>query len=240
MIYFLHGSDGAKARAKAHELIDALLAKKPDASLFKFDSLSFVPADFDALVYGAGLFAANSIIFLDHSFENEEARDHFLGALGEIDESPNIVILLEGELKKAEREKLAKKAAKTQEFSIAAAGAKKGGEFNSFALADALGRRDKKELWTLFEEAQFAGKAAEELHGLLFWQMKSMLQAAASKSAAEAGQKPFVYGKAARFAKNYSPLELKKKSAELVSIYHDARRGGEDMDVAMEKWILGV
>jgi DNA polymerase III delta subunit len=238
MIYFFYGSDTDTARAKAHALMDGLLAKKPDASLFKFDADNFNTAEFDALSGSMGLFESNNIIFLDRVMENADAEEALLQRLGEMQESPNVIILLEGEPKKVICDKVGKKAAKAQEFSMRKKVAKP--EFNSFALADALGRRDKKELWSLFEEAQFAGKVAEELHGLLFWQMKSMLQAAVSKSAIDAGQKPFVYGKASRFAKNYSLEELKRKSSELVSIYHDARRGGTDMDIALEKFILSL
>ena len=38
MFYFLHGEDKDKARKKAHELIDGLTKKRPNASFFKIDS----------------------------------------------------------------------------------------------------------------------------------------------------------------------------------------------------------
>jgi DNA polymerase III delta subunit len=238
MIYFLYGSDSAKARAKAHDLINGLLAKKPDASLFKFDSESFEPSEFDALSGGIGLFEKNHILFLDRVLENADAEEFVLSKLKDLEETPHICIMLEAEPKKAVREKIEKKAVKTQEFTLKEKAPK--AEFNGFALADALGKRDKKELWSLYQEAQFEGKAPEELHGLLFWQVKSMLQASNSKSAQDSGLKPFVYGKALRYADNYSPLELKKKSSELVSIYHEARRGNGEFDIALEKFILGL
>ena len=238
MIYFLYGSDGEKARLKAHELMDALILKKPDALLFSFDSESFNAVEFESLIQGQGLFERNHIIFLDQLFENSDNEEVILSRLSEMQETTNIFIMLERAPKKVLREKIEKKVAKTQEFEKNEKTASY--QFNNFALADALGARDKKELWVLFQEAQFEEKSSEELHGLLFWQMKSMLQAALSKSAIEAGQKPFVYSKSSRYAKNYSLFELKQKSAELVGIYHDARRGGDDMEVGLEKLILGL
>ena len=38
MIYFFHGTDIDKARGKAHDLIDSLIKKKPDASFIKIDA----------------------------------------------------------------------------------------------------------------------------------------------------------------------------------------------------------
>ncbi len=238
MIYFLYGSDRDKARAKAHELMNALIAKKPDALLFSFDSENFDPVQFQSLIGSQGLFERNNIIFLNGVLENDEWEEIVLSKLSEMEETTNVCILLESEPKKSIRERIEKHSAKAQELALKEK--PKTYQFNSFSLTDALGARDKKELWSLYQEAQFEEKAPEELHGLLFWQMKAMLQAASAKSADEAALKPFVYGKASRYAKNYSLAELKKKSSELVDAYHIARRGGDEMREGLEKWILGL
>ena len=113
-------------------------------------------------------------------------------------------------------------------------------EFKIFALTDALGARDKKALWTLYRKAVELGKVPEEIHGILFWQVKSMVLAARSKSAGEAGLNPFVYGKAKRYAENYSGDELKAMLEKLVTIYHDSHRGVCDFETAMEIFLLGI
>jgi hypothetical protein len=113
-------------------------------------------------------------------------------------------------------------------------------DFNIFSLTDAFGRRDKKNLWVLFQKAVESGAVPEEIHGILFWQLKSMLLAHACKSAAEAGVKPFVWSKARTFAKNWSEEELKNLSAKMVSLYHDAHRGIYEFPIALERLILTI
>ncbi len=109
-----------------------------------------------------------------------------------------------------------------------------------FSLTDALGRRDKKQLFVLYQKAKMNKSAAEEIHGILFWQIKAMLQAAAAKNAQDSGLNPYVYQKSLASLKNFSEQELKAISSRLVSIYHEARRGMVDFDVALEKFILEV
>src|SRR3978361_1670719 len=115
MIYFLYGSDAEKARAKAHELMNALIAKKPDALLFSFDSENFDPVQFQSLIGSQGLFESNHIIFLSRVLENTEAEEGLLSRFGKMKETTNVCFLLEGEPKKAVREKLEKYSAKAQE-----------------------------------------------------------------------------------------------------------------------------
>lgn len=237
MIYFLYGSDTEKARAKAHELVDALRGKKPDAELFRLDPDTWTAEEAERLIAGAGLFQNNYIVFLNGVLENPDAEEFALERAADLEASPNVFILLAGELKKAVRDKLEKKASKTQAFEAAKAPER---EFNNFALAEALGKRDKKGLWVLFCQAMNEGKAPEELHGMLFWQAKSMLQALNAKTPAESGLKPFVHSKSLRYAGNYTRDELVALSSGLVSIYHESRRGGEDLDVALEKFVLNI
>lgn len=238
MIYFLYGDDSDKARAKAHSIISSLLTKKPEASNFKIDGENWDLAALESYITGAGLFAASYIVLLDHVLENKDAGEGFVSKLKDMEASPNVFIVLEGKLTKAISDKVSKRAAKSQEFTKSAAALKR--EFNNFALSDALGRRDKKELWSLYQESVFEEKVPEGIHGVLFWQVKSMLLAISSKSAQDAGIKPFVYSKALRFADNYGDAKLRQMSADLVSIYHDSRKGGDELDVALERWILNI
>jgi len=238
MIYLLTGEDSGKARTKAHEIINSLLKKKPDASFFKIDGEAWVTEEMERLIGGVGLFENNHIVFLDSIFTNEEAKDFLLKNLKEIEESKNIFIILELKLLKAERERIEKRAAKTQEFLLKET--KPRDEFNMFALTDALGNRDRKKLWVLYNKAMFLEKAPEEIQGLLFWQLKSMIQAKNSKTAMEAGQKPFVFSKSKRYVENFKEGELERKSGELITMYHDVRRGMVDFDVELEKWVLNV
>lgn len=216
MIYFLHGTDTEKARVKAHEMVDALLKKKPDASFFKMNAESWNPAQIQEYAGGMGLFESKYIVFLDRLCEDKKIKEDFLDFVKEIGESTNIFIILEGKLDKASSGKIEKKSEKTQEFMLAEE--KKKEEYNAFALADAVGKRDKKTAWVLYRKAIDKGEAPEALHGMMFWKVKTMMLAG--------------------FPGAYSKDELYSLADRMISVYHDSRRGVHELETGVEALIL--
>lgn len=241
MFYFLHGEDKDRARKKAHELIDSLTKKRPNASFFKIDCENFSIGGLEEMIGGQGLFESKQIVFLDNVSEDKEIKEAILERTKDIAESPNVFVFLEGKVDKATISKMEKSAEKVQEFKFSGSEdkIKKSKEkFNTFSLADVFGRRDKKNLWVLYQEALSQNVAPEEINGVLFWQLKSMIVANKSRSADESGLKPYVFQKSKSFTQNYSEEEMKKLSSALVSVYHDSRRGIHDFDIALERFIL--
>jgi len=243
MFYFLYGEDKEKARKKAHEVIDGLVKKRPKASFFRVDSENFNIGKMEEFIGGQGLFDNKQIVFLDNILEDKEIKEAVLDKIKEIKESPNAFVFLEKKADKATLGKMEKSAEKVQEFKVAGnAGfaGKSAGRFDVFSLTDFFGRRDKKNLWALYQEALSQNISPEEINGILFWQLKSMLVASLSKDVSESGLKPYVFQKSKNFAQNYSEDEMKKMSSSLVSIYHDSRRGIHDFDIALERFILSL
>ena len=247
MIYLFYGENNELARHKANAVVESLLKKRPDAAFFRLDSDSWQEADFDEYVGGQGLFVQKYIVFLDQLFEKKEIKEYVVERLKVLKESQNIFIVLEGALDKATLTKFEKNAEKVQVFgeenSIGKTGiTSKSGktEFNIFAMTDALGARNQKRLWTLYQKALRHGTVEEELHGLIFWQIKSMLLALSAPDAKSAGLNPFVYSKAKSYAKNFTPDELKNLSSRLVRMYHQAHRGEVDFAAELEKFFLEI
>ena len=238
MIYFLYGTDAEKARVRARELLESLQKKKPDAAVFRVDAEKWKEVHLEELIGGQGLFAQKMLIFLDRIFENEEAKDVIEENLEEIGKSDNIFIFLEQKVGKALLLGITEVAEKVQEFESKEVKTKP--EFNIFSLTDAFGRRDKKKLWVLYQKALQTDAVPEEIHGILFWQLKTMLLAGSAPSAAAAGIAPFAYTKAKSFLRNYSPDELPALSSKMVHMYHDAHRGTHDFPVALERFILAL
>ena len=109
-----------------------------------------------------------------------------------------------------------------------------------FAMADALASRDSFRLWSLYRDAIDLGKVPEEIHGILFWQVKSLLMASRAETPGDAGLAPFVFTKAKRALSHFSNEDLTKMAKNLVSIYHDAHRGLCDFEAKLEIFTLSV
>ena len=108
--------------------------------------------------------------------------------------------------------------------------------FNMFSLTDALGARDKKKLWLLFQEALKNG-SPEEIHGILFWQLKNLALVHGLNT--NPGMNPFVYKKTLGFAKNFSSEEIRGLSRSLTHTFHN-RDTYSTLDIDIEKFILSL
>ncbi|MEI6057647.1 MAG: hypothetical protein WCQ60_01590 [bacterium] len=248
MFYFLHGDNMHAVTERANGIVADLLKKKPDASFFTLTDENWSSESIDEYVSSQGLFENKYIVLVKGIFSGDGSsaadkkvrKEIFLEKIKDIAASTNVFIIAEGIVDKTTLTKIEKHAQKIQEFSSGkvAQSFKKDDGFKIFDLADALGSRDKKTLWQLYRNAVEAGKVAEEIHGILFWQVKSMVLATRSKSAAESGLNPFVFSKAQRYATNFSKPELAVLLEQLVTMYHDAHRGIHDFETALEIFIL--
>jgi hypothetical protein len=257
MLYLIYGTDKEKARKQANALVLTAKKKHTEADFFKLTAENFSDSKLQELISNQGLFYSGSIVFADSVFTNEEFGGVVLKSLKEIKESPNFFVFLEEKLNKKELEKFEKYAEKVFEYKKAERKltkkeelTAKGEKIDFFEFANALGERNKKLLWGLYQEALMEEVPSEEIHGIFFWQVKAMFTALKSKNAIEAGLKPFVFTKAKSYAKNYhahknvrtggSEEVLKYLSQELVDMYHEAHRGNTDFAVALERFVLGV
>ena len=141
-----------------------------------------------------------------------------LKKLSDIAESPNIFVMLEATLPKRHLLAITEAAEKVESHEK---GEEQKEKFNIFALTDALGKRDKKNLWVLYQQAILEGIVPEQINGMLFWKVKSLLVS------------PYPN-------REWSKDELKKLSAQFVTIYHDAHRGLHDFEIALERMILSL
>lgn len=238
MLYLLYGKAVHEAKQKANELLSTLQKKKPDASVFRLEGEKFSYATFDELIGGQGLFEQKYVVYCSQLFENKEAKEYVLEKIKEVAASENIFIFVEDALDKATLSKFEKYAAKIQHFEKEEDRSSRSKEFNIFSLTDAFGRRDKKNLWVLYQKAKTVSVEPEEIHGILFWQLKALLSASESSNAKESGLAPFVFSKAQGFLKNFSNEELVMLSSKLVALYSKARRGRVDFYLGLERFIL--
>ncbi|MBU6390251.1 hypothetical protein KGQ31_01740 [Patescibacteria group bacterium] len=236
MLYVIYGDDWKKARAKAREILDGLKVKKPDAVVVNLGEGGVSEAKLEELAGSQGLFERKFIVFADRVCSDAAAASAVAAKSESIGTSENVFVFLEGELKADLLKQFKKYASKVQEFKLV----EKKERFNTFALADALGERDRGRLWVLYQKASRAGISAEELLGVFFWQIKNMIAAASAKSALEAGLSPYVFMKSKRYSANFSVSELKNAASAIIYLYHDAHRGFYDVDIGLERFALSV
>lgn len=154
--------------------------------------------------------------------------------LPEYTESDNIFIFSEDTVTKPITKEFEKNNAYIQDFGKEEKIKKQ--EFNMFSLTDALGKRDKKQLWLLFQEAIKKG-SPEEIHGILFWQVKNLALVKASQT--NPGMNPFVYKKTFTYAQKFSLEEIKNMSQKLTHVFHN-RDIYSSLDIELEKFILQI
>ncbi len=244
MIYLFYGNDEIRSRDKTGAIINSLLAKSPEASLFRLTNENFKASSLDELTKGQGLFHQKFIVACDNLLsgdkENKEILEAVRGALQEIAKSENVFIFLENNIEEKVLEKIEKLAVKTQKFEKRVGELAGHSAFNVFSLTDAVSARNKNRAWVLYQEALMAGLSAEEILWKLIWAVDNLLLVKNTKDSSKLKLKPFPLTKAKNATKNFSNEELKKLSASLVDLYHNNFLGTEEFDLGLEKIILSV
>jgi DNA polymerase III delta subunit len=228
MLYVLTGSDVMKAKARA-----AALSKGHEVVRFGEGGEPF--ARVLGYVGARGLFAPKIALLLDRPSEDVDGKTLLAEHAEDFVRAAMPVIVIEPVLDTATK-KAVSKHADIEEFGLPR-------EHEAplpsvFALTDAFASGDRKTAWILYRKLIENGSAAEEIHGALAWQARAMVLASKTKSAAEAGLKPFVYVKAKRAASRLGEEETENLSRELVRILHSSRMGGGDLEDLLEAFLL--
>lgn len=228
-------------RKEAHVFLDGLLGKNPEANIERVYQEEFKGDKLDEFVLSRGLFGEPRIIIMEGILGEDITTAPVLKKIREIALSPNTFVFLEDDINTETINILKENAEKIFYFKNETD--KKGTrEFNVFSVTDAFGRRDRKSAWILYQKAVLAGASPEELHSMLFWQIKNILLAKkwSDGGASLAGMKPFVFNKAKSFARNFSEKEIMELSSKFIDVYHKSRKGLVSFDEALEKLILEI
>jgi DNA polymerase III delta subunit len=234
MLYVLHGTNRKKVRERSHEILSTLALKRPDAQVFRLVDEGATPDRLRELLESKGLFEGKYIVVVEFALGDESFSGAVVQVAPALAESEHIFILLEEKLSTPLRKVLEEHATKVEVFDVPKGEEKK---FNAFAIADACARRDKKSAWTLLQQSLREGMAPEEIHGIIWWQFKTL--ALVERGDTE-GIKTFNVAKAQTALRKFSHEELHKLTHELVTLYHEARRDGPPLEIALEKWILAL
>lgn len=253
MIILIHGNDEIRSRAKYQALAESLLAKNPEASLFKLNAENFKIETLEELTKGQGLFYQKFIVGGDNLFldskENKEIAEQAGEWLKPMAESDNVFILLENPSTTLRASstwaELKKLASKEQEFSkkemAGSVGLSAGRQgFNIFSITDAFTARNKNRAWALYQEALIEGISAEEILWKLIWSVNNLLLVKNTKDVSKLKMKPYPLTKAKTAAKTFSNDELKKLSASFLDLYHNTFLGTDEFEFGLEKILLSI
>jgi hypothetical protein len=212
MLHFFSGTDRQKAREALVVALEnnkgAMVPIAPIAPLWITDAHAL--ADLYTALSGGGMFAQVRSVVLDGVLSNDEMRNALLASLPVLKASAESFFMLEGAIDAATRKQIEKYASVSEKFD-----AKKPIEEKTiFALANALQRGDKKALWIGLMREYGKGSAPEAVHGLLFWGAKQQLM------------------------RNATDARARALVALLAELPHEARRRGEDLSYAIERFAL--
>ena len=231
MLHVYYGTDRQKVRDTAGDFSAKQLP--PDGTLTVIDAHNYAIGQVSDALGATSLFGGEEWFMFDTPSAEADFAEEVKTNLKEMAESKNTFIVLEGALLAPAKKSFAKHAAVLEEFAGA-----KAERFNTFAMADALASKDRRQLWVLLQEAKQEGLAAEAIIGMLWWQLKAMRLAGITSSASEAGMNDFPYNKAKRSLSKFVNGEVAHLSLSLQQLYHAGHAGTRDIDLALEQWVL--
>jgi hypothetical protein len=232
MLYFFYGDRAARI-TKINEKREALGKRDREALYRPVAEEEWNGPSMEELARGQGLFGGTSFFLIKELLSSKEDKEFFTKLAPLLGRSHNVFFVSEPSATK----EIIKAVEKAGGEMIALAETEKAPKRDSsgFALADAAARRDRKLAWALFQESLFKGASAEELHGILFWQIKNLVLAKNDKGGAPL---PFPLMKAKAAAPKWEAAELEAALGRLVSIYHESHRGRFELPVALELFLL--
>jgi hypothetical protein len=196
-------------RQKAHAAMHAALEKREKGRRIVRVTDANAVEDLRAALAGPGLFNEARAIVLDGVLANEEMRAVVMDSLAALKAADDSFYMFEEKLDAATKRAIEKHAERVEKFDAV----KEAEDRSIFALKFALQGGDKKKLWLGVQKELIAGKAPEMVHGFLFWAAKDMVL----KKSDERG---------------------KRLVAELAELPHEARRHGEELEYALERFVL--
>jgi hypothetical protein len=230
-IYF--GTDSMALRAELLKKVGAI----DHATLVRFDETSIALPALEDTLGVKGLFEEQTVIVLDSVLEKMDVKEGVMQLLRNMHQSQNQYFLLAGDVLAADKKAFEKSGARLVER----VGAKKSTGFNnaSFALADAVGRRDKKTAWVLYRKAVMSGASPQEICGTLIWQMRLVVLSYVATTASDAGVSDFPFKKAVAFKRYHTEHEARRLLTYFLGIYHfDPDINTGNTELALEKILL--
>jgi DNA polymerase III delta subunit len=226
MLFVLVGKDREKVLRALHTH-----THKKEVNVYEAEDMT--ETILQELIHTESLFGDAHTYVIKDVAENSDVESYFFDMVPELVASVHTFIVTTERLLKKQKEILETSKSVVEEYASSAA--KK--DTSTFALGDAFLGRDKKKAW-LALHAELATKSPEEVHGGLWYNVKSLLLVHGGASPQESGLHPFVYGKIKQAVTRFDDVTLHILAEECVLMPHKAHRGEIDFEAALEQFIL--
>lgn len=233
MLKVFFGNDVIGVREAASAYLTELRSEDDELDVDRLESENYEPGKLVSLSETMPLFGGSKVYIIDTPSLMTDFWNEVLVEIETLERSQHTFILIEGSILAADKKKINKFVPDIAEYKKTAEQ-----NFDAFKMAEALARKDKKSLWILLQEAFSSGMTAEEIIGILWWQLKTLRLAKLTQSASEAGVKDYPYNKAKKSLVNFKEKEVEKISLTLLELYHDGHTGKRDINLALEEWAL--
>lgn len=187
--------------------------------------------------FSESLFGETYVVLLDGiSLFASDVQEYLVGQMRTMLESGNTFILVDEKFPKDIKDEAKKQKVAIAEFT------KKDKEvgYSVFTFTDLYLSRDKKGAWLALTRLFREGAAPEEVHGALFWAIKSLFLVTDSGLGGDPeslGMKPYTYDKIKRFGK-WKKDEVATTLRRMTSILETTRKSGGDLGMALERLVL--
>ena len=208
MLFVFLGTDTKKALAALNTAVSKL--KQSVVRVSYASSLE----DVRAALGGSGMFGEKRAVVFDRLSDNDELWSLVIDRLASIAEQSDAFFLYEEKANAATKKLLQKYAEKVEVFDASKMAKSRP---TVFSLVNYMNAGDKKKLWVAYQQELLSGNAPEAIHGTLFWGVKQALLAARNVE---------------------SVGRSKRLLAELAELPHKSRRQGEELEYALERFIL--
>jgi DNA polymerase III delta subunit len=228
MIEIIYGNNRDKCLEILEERITACEKEKYQTSRLSLLDINDQQKIIEEIV-GEDLFASKKLLIISGIFESEKIIEILL-AHTDSKNTDTYIIIFETDIPKDVIKSFEKKKVPIHHHKHETER-----DTEIFKLTDAVAGRDIKRAWLVFRQLLDNGMVAHQMIGMLWWQMKTLLLVASTKT--NPGLKPFVYTKNKKALEKFTLPEIQEKTLGLLDVYHQGHMG-DDIEVLLEQWIL--
>jgi hypothetical protein len=235
MLLVYTGSDYASSAKLAGNMINSLQEKQHAAELVELQTNN-LEYNLQTLTNDQGLFFSKSLVKITRLFPDKEAEKIMRNQLSNLSQSQSIFVWVEPNLNKNWLRWLEDAGAKIEVSGQSQKST--GNKPLAFEVSDALLTTKAIMIWQSLKKARKNNLEGENIFGVLWWQLRSVVLAQSYDSPKSAGLSPYVYRKSRGCS--WSAEQARTIMMSLLTAQQSSRQNNLNLWVELENWALGL